>query len=277
MTETFGPLVSPEWLVDHLNEPDLRVIDFRWYLDGRDGYQSYLGGHIPAAVFVGMHDVTGEEGPGRHPLPSADRFAAGIRAAGVSNATRVVACDDVSGSNAARLWWLLRHFGHALVAVLDGGVQAWPCELATDDVKVPPGDFTPGPPLDAGVLDHVAVRDRDPALILLDARLGERYRGEVEPVDARPGHIPGALSLPWKDNLGPDGRFLPADELRQRYQALGVTNASQVVAYCGSGVTACHDLLALEVAGLPGARLYEGSWSDWSRRSELPAATGPDA
>ena len=276
MTETFGPLVSPEWLGAHLADPDLRVIDFRWYLDGRDGHAEYLAGHIPGAVFVEMHDVSGETGPGRHPLPGADRFAAPMRVAGVTNATRVVVYDNASGSTAARLWWLLLHFGHARVAVLDGGLAAWPGERVNDDVRVPAGDFTPGPPLDPGVVDYAAVRDRDPAAILLDARAADRYQGSFEPVDARPGHIPGALSVPWQGNLGPDGRMLPPEQLRDRYRAAGVADGSQVIAYCGSGVTAAHDLLALEVAGLPGARLYEGSWSDWASRPELPAATGPE-
>jgi thiosulfate/3-mercaptopyruvate sulfurtransferase len=276
VTEAFGPLVSPEWLAEHIADANLRVIDFRWYLDGRDGRRAYLEGHIPTAVFVEMADVSGETGPGRHPLPSADRFTAAMRAAGVSSGTRVVVYDDTSGSTAARLWWLLRHFGHAAVAVLDGGLQAWPGNLDTTAAVDRPGDFSPSSPLDAGVLDHRAVQGRDPATVLIDARVGERYRGEVEPVDSRAGHIPGAISVPWKSNIGPDGRLLPPDELRERYAAVGAHDGSQVVAYCGSGVNACHDLLAMELAGLTGGRLYEGSWSDWSSRAELPGATGPE-
>jgi thiosulfate/3-mercaptopyruvate sulfurtransferase len=276
VTDSFGPLVSAEWLAEHIGDANLRVIDIRWYLDGRDGHALYLAGHIPSAVFVELADVSGESGPGRHPLPSPDRFAAAMRAAGVSSGSRVVVYDDTSGSTAARLWWLLRHFGHAAVAVLDGGLQAWPGTLDTTTAIDRPGDFTPGAPLDAGVVGHREVLAREPATVLIDARVGERYRGEVEPVDARAGHIPGALSAPWDGNLGADGRFLPPDQLRERYRGLGAADGSQVIAYCGSGVTAAHDVLALELAGLGGARLYEGSWSDWASRPELPIATGPE-
>ena len=269
------PLVTAGWLAEHLHDPDLRVLDFRWYLSGRRGRDSYAEGHIPGAVFVDLEDVTGETGPGRHPLPTAEQFAAAMRAAGVSSRTMVVVYDDASGTVAARLWWMLLHFGHERVAVLDGGLQAWRGELATDEVRVPPGDFVAGPPLDAGAVDLEQVRARPPATVLLDVRLAERYRGEVEPVDPRAGHIPGAVSAVWSGNLDGDGRFLSPDRLRERFTGLGVESGDQVVAYCGSGVNACHTLLALEVAGLPGGRLYAGSWSDWSRHPELPVATGP--
>lgn len=274
--ETFGPLVSPEWLAEHLDDPDLRIIDFRWYLDGRDARALYQAAHIPGAVFVDLTDVSAPTGPGRHPIPPAEQFAAAMREAGVSSATRVVAYDDAKGSVAARLWWLLRHFGHPQAAILDGGLQAWPGQPTSEVATPVPGDFVAREPLDAGVLDYQAVRDRAPGTVLIDARAGDRYRGEVEPVDRRPGHIPGAISAPWAGNVGEDGRLLPAEELRNRYAALGIEDGPDTVVYCGSGVTATHDLLAMEIAGLTGARLYEGSWSDWSSRPELPAATGPE-
>ena len=270
------PLVTAEWLAQHLHDPDLRVIDFRWYLADRNGRESYAAGHIPGAVFVDLEEVTGETGPGRHPLPTAEQFAAAMRKAGVSTSTFVVAYDDASGTVAARLWWMLLHFGHERATVLDGGLQAWPGDLATDDVRVPPGDFVARPPLDAGVVDVDEVRSRPSRTVLLDVRLGERYRGEVEPVDPRAGHIPGALSAVWKGNVDGEGRFLPPERLRERFAELGVDSGDRVIAYCGSGVNACQTLLALEVAGLRGGRLYAGSWSDWSRRPELPAATGPE-
>lgn len=269
-----GPLVDAAWLAAHLDDPDLRLIDFRWYLDG-DGRAAYAAGHIPGAVFVDMDDVTAPSGTGRHPIPSAARFAAAMRTAGVSAATRVVVYDDAAGSIAARLWWLLRHFGHAAAAVLDGGLQAWPGPLTTDVPKPPAGDFE-GVEAGGEVVDLAAVRDREPGTVLLDARLGERYRGESEPVDPRAGHIPGARSAPWKGNLGADGRLLPPDRLRRRFAELDAEEPGRVIVSCGSGVTACHHILAMEVAGLGRPRLYEGSWSDWSRHPELPAVTGPE-
>lgn len=273
---TFGPLVSPEWLAGHLDDPDLRVIDFRWYLDGRRGSDAYAAGHIPGAVFVDLDRVSGRaDGPGRHPIPEPAPFASAMRAAGVSADDRVVAYDDASGGVAARLWWLLRHFGHRQVAVLDGGIQAWPGPLSTAAPEIAEGDFVARSTTEDTV-DAAAVANRSGATVLLDARVGERYRGEVEPVDPRAGHIPGALSAPWTESIGPDGRMLGAAALRERFRGLGVGEATAVIAYCGSGVTASHALLAMEVAGLPPGILYEGSWSDWSSRPELPAAIGPE-
>jgi thiosulfate/3-mercaptopyruvate sulfurtransferase len=197
-----------------------------------------------------------------------------MRRAGVNPRSRVVVYDDAGGFSAARLWWLLRRFGHAQVAVLDGGLQSWPAELETSEPAVPAGDYVAIAAAPGQVLDLEAVRTRGRDTVLLDARAGERYRGETEPMDPRAGHIPGALNAYWLENLGPDGRFLPPAELRARYARLGVEAGEQVVAYCGSGVSACHDLLALEVAGLGRGRLYEGSWSDWSRHPEVAAETG---
>lgn len=270
----FGPVVSPEWLRDHLWDVDLRVIDFRWYLLGRTGRDAYESGHIPGAVFVDLEDVTGTEGGGRHPLPTGSQLAEAMRKAGVYSDTRVVVYDDAGGSIAARLWFLLRWFGHGAQAVLDGGMQAWGEPLETTVPSVQVGNFRWREPDRSRVLDFGAVR-RLTGVPLIDARVGERYRGEREPVDPKAGHVPGALSAPWTENLGPDGRFKSSEELRKRLEALGVDDEDGAVVYCGSGVNACHDLLAMELAGLANGRLYAGSWSDWASR-DAPIATGPN-
>lgn len=271
---SFGPLVSAGWLRDHQRDPDVRLIDFRWYLSGRNGREEFTRGHIPGAVFVDLEAVTAPKGPGRHPLPNATQFESEMRKAGVSDAAKVVAYDDVGGSVAARLWFLLRWFGHAEQAVLDGGLQAWGGPLEPGSAAKAPGDFHAQPPDRSRILDADAVQ-RLGGVPLIDARAGERYRGEKEPVDPKAGHIPGAVSAPWTGNLGPDGRFKPQAELRERFSALGAEMEQGAVVYCGSGVNACHDLLAMELAGLRDVRLYEGSWSDWSSR-DLPVTTGKD-
>ena len=270
MSGRFGPLVDAGWLVAHIGDPDLRVIDFRWYLKGRDGRDEYASGHLPGAVFVELEDVTGKEGGGRHPLPSADQFEREMRRAGVSASTSVVVYDDAGASVSARLWFLLGYFGHRSQAVLDGGIKAWGGPLEAAEGTVAAGDFTAGVPDVNRVLDCGGVRALR-GVPLLDARLGERYRGEREPVDPKAGHIPGALSAPFMENLGPDGRFKSPAELRRQYERLGAREGA--VFYCGSGVNASQHLLAMAVAGLPNARLYAGSWSDWSNR-DLPVATG---
>jgi thiosulfate/3-mercaptopyruvate sulfurtransferase len=202
--------------------------------------------------------------------------------AGVGPETHVVAYDDTGGSTAARLWWLLRHFGHPRVSVLDGGIARWVAEgrpLSTDVPAVRPATFV-ARPAPEGTVDKEAVRRlaRDPGAVVFDARAPERYEGRSEPVDPRAGHIPGAVSAPFAANLREEegARFKSPEELGARYAALGATPGRRVVVYCGSGVTACHDLLALHLAGVPDALLYPGSWSDWSADPELPAATGPE-
>ncbi len=275
-----GPLVSVDWLAAHLTDPGLRIADVRWSLTGPPGRERYAGGHLPAAVFL---DANGElsspgEGPGRHPVPTAAKLAAILGRAGIGDDHAVVAYDDAGGSIAARLWWLYRHYGHAGdCAVLDGGIAAWTeaGNALTTDVPVhAAAAWTPGPNADDLVgTDAVAGLARGEA-VLLDARAAERYRGETEPIDPRAGHIPGAVSAPFADNLAADGRFLPPDALRARYASLGAADRP-VVAYCGSSLSATHDLLALELAGIDGGRLYEGSWSDWSSDPSRPAATGP--
>jgi thiosulfate/3-mercaptopyruvate sulfurtransferase len=272
---SFGPLVGADWLRAHLSDPDMRVIDFRWYLGGRNGRDEYSRGHIPGAVFVDLEAVTGEQDSnarGRHPLPSAAQFQSEMRKAGVSENTKVVVYDDVGGSVAARLWFLLGWFGHDARAVLDGGMQAWGGPLETSATSPSAGSFQSTEPDRALIVDFDDVCRLD-GVPVLDARAGDRYRGEKEPVDPKAGHIPGALSAPWTDNLGPDGRFKSAAELRELFATLGADGG--VVVYCGSGVNATHHLLAMEVAGLHNGRLYAGSWSDWSQR-DSPVATGKD-
>ncbi|MFO0628059.1 MAG: sulfurtransferase [Polyangiales bacterium] len=278
---TRGPLVDVAWLRAHLTDPAVRVIDLRWYLADKTGADEYARGHIPGAVFVDLHHaLTGPVGPGRHPIPSPAQFERAMRAAGVSPETRVVVYDDAGGSVAARLWWLLQGHGHTKVHVLDGGFPAWVAaggEVETAACTVSPGRFVASLSVQLPVVDrHLveAVRTR-PGWVLLDARAAARFRGEVEPIDARPGHIPGARSAPWTDNLV-DGHFADAKALRARFRRLGVVPGATVICYCGSGVTACHDILALALARISATRvkLYEGSWSDWSRDPDRPAALG---
>ena len=270
----FGPIVSAEWLHDHIDDPDLRLIDFRWYLMGRKGRDEYDRGHIPGAVFVDLEAVTGKEGGGRHPIPTGRQFEDEMQKAGVSPKTRVVAYDDAGGSIASRLWFLLRFFGHDSQAVLDGGLAAWGSPLATDEPKVARSSFRSREPDRSVILDFEDVRKLT-GVPIIDARAGERYRGEKEPIDPKAGHIPGALSAPLAENLGPDGRFKSPGELRKRFADLGIGDETGAVAYCGSGVNATHDLLAMELAGIKNGRLYAGSWSDWSSR-DAPIATGKD-
>jgi thiosulfate/3-mercaptopyruvate sulfurtransferase len=267
----FGPLVDAAWLRAHLHDPDLRVIDFRWYLGGRNGRDEYRRGHIPSAVFVDLESVTGAVGGGRHPLPAAQQFAEEMQQAGVSVKTRVVVYDDCTAApTATRLWFLLGLFGHPAQAVLDGGLQAWGSPLETDTQSVERGNFTSTEPDISRVVDWQTVSALR-GVPLIDARAGERYRGETEPIDPKAGHIPGARNLPYTEILAPDGTFKTPDELRRQFFALGVKDGA--VFYCGSGVNATQQLLAMEIAGLKNARLYAGSWSDWSNR-DLPVATG---
>jgi thiosulfate/3-mercaptopyruvate sulfurtransferase len=250
------------------------VVDFRWYLLGGKGRDAYERGHIPGAVFADLESVTGKEGGGRHPLPTGAQLEEEMQKAGISADTKVVVYDDVGGSVASRLWFLLGWFGHEAQAVLDGGIGAWGTPLETEIRAVTRGTFRSREPDRSKILDYDDVRKLT-GVPLLDARAGERYRGEKEPVDPKAGHIPGALSAPWAENLGPDGRFQSPEELRERFAKLGAAGEEGAVVYCGSGVNATHDLLAMELAGLKKGRLYAGSWSDWSGR-DAPIATGPN-
>ncbi|MFC3574893.1 sulfurtransferase [Streptomyces yaanensis] len=260
------------------------LLDVRWQLTAAtaagaapfDGRAAYAGGHIPGAVFVDLDaELAGPPGPaGRHPLPDTERFGAAMRAAGVTADRPVVVYDGGQGWAAARAWWMLRWTGHPDVRVLDGGLTAWDGPLTSGTEESAPGDFQPVPGalplLDA---DGAAALARTG--LLLDARAGERYRGEVEPIDPVGGHIPGAMSAPTAENVTENGLFLPAGELADRFKALGATEGTEVGVYCGSGVSAAHEVLALTIAGIPAA-LYVGSWSEWSADGSRPVAVGPD-
>jgi thiosulfate/3-mercaptopyruvate sulfurtransferase len=270
---TLGPLVDASWLANHISDPDLRVIDFRWYLVGKRGIDEYRNGHIPGAVFVELDDVTGK-GHGRHPLPTREQFESAMRRAGVNDGSRVVVYDDVGATVAARLLFLLRWFGHGEQAVLDGGLKAWSGQLEEGEIQVAPGDFHARDLDRSRILDYEDVMRIDDAPIV-DSRAGERYRGETEPIDPKKGHIPRARNAPFMGNLREDGTFKSRDELRRRFADVGVKGGERAVVYCGSGVNACHNLLAMELAGIVDARLYAGSWSDWSNR-DAPVATGSE-
>jgi thiosulfate/3-mercaptopyruvate sulfurtransferase len=252
------------------------LLDVRWVLGDPHGRRHYLAGHIPGAVFVDLGtELAGHGDPrdGRHPLPAEADFQVSVRRWGIHSGDTVVAYDDAGATAAARAWWLLGHAGIDHVHLLDGGLAAWRAAhlaLAQGEEQAEPGD----------AVVHFGARatvDTDGAAnwpgILLDARAGERYRGEAEPVDPRAGHIPGAVSAPTAENLAADATFLPAAELRARFAALGVAGGGEVAVYCGSGVTAAHQIAALEIAGFTAA-LYPGSWSAWSNRPERPVATG---
>ncbi|MEU9921831.1 sulfurtransferase [Streptomyces griseoluteus] len=257
------------------------LLDVRWQLSAPDApafdaRAAYEAGHLPGAVFVDLdRELAAPPGPrGRHPLPDLAVFGAAMRRAGVSAGTPVVVYDGGQGWAAARAWWLLRATGHPNVRVLDGGLTAWEGPLSAEAPTPAQGDFEPLPE-PAGVLDADSAAQLAGSGVLLDARAGERYRGEVEPIDRVGGHIPGALSAPTVENVGPDGRFLPAGDLRDRFKALGVSGDAPVGVYCGSGVSAAHEALALAIAGIPAA-LYVGSWSEWSNDPSRPVAVGPD-
>ncbi|MGW3950576.1 sulfurtransferase [Streptomyces sp. NPDC004752] len=260
------------------------LLDVRWQLSppaasgapAFDGRAEYAAGHIPGAAYVDLDkelaSAPGERG--RHPLPDLAEFGAAMRRAGVSADRPVVVYDGGQGWAAARAWWLLRWTGHSNVRVLDGGLAAWEGPLSTDTSEPAEGDFRPVRQ-EAGLLDVAGAAALARSGVLLDARAGERYRGDVEPIDPVGGHIPGAVSAPTNENAGPDGRFRSADELKARFASLGASDGTRVGVYCGSGVSAAHEVLALAVAGIPAA-LYVGSWSEWSADPSRPVAVGPD-
>ena len=287
-------VVSTAWLARELGTGSWRagvrrstptVVDVRYYLDpARLGRDAYRAGHLPGAIFLDMdQDLSAPGGgrglpTGRHPWPSEEQVARVMSAAGIGPGVRVVAYDDASGSTAARLWYLLRAHGHDQVAVLDGGIARWQAEgrpLSTETPRVTAAEFVGRVRPGFVVGKTEMVRDHARRLVI-DARVAPRYRGESEPIDPRAGHVPGARNAPWTGNLTEDAVpvFRSPAELRARYEALGAAREEPVV-YCGSGVTACHGLLALHLAGLRGT-LYAGSWSEWSSDPELPAATGPE-
>ncbi len=263
-----SPLVSGTWLAAHLD--DVRVVDVRWYLDPvRSGRDEYYRGHLPEAVWLDV-DTDLSDPPstaaGRHPLPSPERFAAALGRVGIAEGTPVVAYDDAGGSTAARLWWLLHALGEP-AAVLDGGLAAWPGELTRAAPEVVPVE-RPARPWPA---PRFRTADELAGAFVLDARTAQRYADGDPAIDPRPGHVPGARSRPWAENLDGSGRFRPTAELRERYADVA---SGPVVAYCGSGVTACHDLLALTVAGIEDLALYPGSFSQWGADRTRPVDRG---
>lgn len=259
------PAVAAEWLIERRSGPSLRVADCRWYLgEPARGRAAYASGHIPQAVFVDLeHHLSAPKGPGRHPLPNPADFAATLGSLGIGNGHTVIAYDDRGGTVAARLWWMLTALGHRNAAVLDGGLQAWLRAGGTTTVVVDPispARFSTDHIGWPGTVDRLHLERRLGAVEIIDARAVERYRGTEEPVDPVAGHIPTARNVPYEGNLAGDGTFADASVLAARY---GPGDGRRVV-YCGSGVTACHDILAIELAGLGRAALYPGSWSDWS-------------
>jgi len=280
---TYTTLVSVDTLQQHLGDPAWTVLDVRHDLfKPTAGIEAYRAGHIPGARFAALDDdlsAPKNGRNGRHPLPDRDALAERFRAWGIGPASQIVAYDAAGGQFAARLWWMARWLGHRAVALLDGGWPAWVAAGSAIETTVPAparGDFAAGASL-APLLaaDDVLANLARGGRVIVDARSAERYRGEVEPLDPVAGHIPGALNRPCAQNLGADQRFRPAAELREAFTALlGDKAPASVVHQCGSGVTACHNLLAMEIAGLAGSALYAGSWSEWVADPARPVRTG---
>jgi thiosulfate/3-mercaptopyruvate sulfurtransferase len=262
-----APIVDRAWLREH---PEAVLADVRYYLDGRSGRAAYDAGHLPGAVYVDMDTQLAAHGAdpalGRHPLPEPEAFAADMGALGISDDDIVVAYDDEGGVMAARLVWMLRATGHE-AALLDGGLADGPLETATP--SRPPARFTARAFAGVASIEDAA----DPSNVVVDARQRERFHGAPHPLDARSGHIPGARSLPCREHVAEDGRLLAPEVLRERLEDVGIDGEAPVVSYCGSGVTACHNLLVIEHAGLGTGRLFPGSWSQWSRDPGRPVAT----
>jgi thiosulfate/3-mercaptopyruvate sulfurtransferase len=282
-TPMLTTLVQAETLLARLGETGLRIIDCRHELArpaaGREGF---LAAHLPGAAFMHMDEDLSAPcngSNGRHPLPDPVAFASRLEALGVSDDTQVIVCDAQGGMMAARLWWMLRWLGHDAVAVLDGGLPRW--QALGLPLEAGPAAERPRGRLTLRLRDvlvdarTVAANQGPDRFTLIDARGADRYRGENETLDPVAGHVPGAINRPFAGNLGPDGRFRDAQALRAAWQPLlPAGEAAQTVHMCGSGVSACHNLLALEIAGLPGARLYAGSWSEWCSDPARPVATG---
>jgi thiosulfate/3-mercaptopyruvate sulfurtransferase len=275
--------IFPEVLRERLSDPGLRVFDCRFSLaDPLAGQRAYDRGHLPGARFADLdRHLSSPIGPdtGRHPLPTPDRIWGLLGRAGVGPGTEVVVYDDLGGAFALRLWWLLRWIGHTRTSLLDGGIQAWMAvggSLTTEVPDASAGVFVGKPDDTLWVGTHELVRELESgSALVVDARAPERFRGEVEPIDPIAGHIPGAINLPFAGNLDERGRFLSAHALRQRFEgALGDCPPERAVHSCGSGVNACHNVFAMELAGLGGSRLYAGSWSEWIRSPQRPVATG---
>lgn len=266
------PVVPLSWWYERA--ADVVLVDVRFYLDGRSARAAYEEGHLPGARFAEFEYLSDSSDPsrGRNRLPTPETFAEGMRRLGVGDDDVVLGYDDAGGVTAARLVWMLRAVGHP-AALVDGGLRAWTGEVERGAPPQPArGAFTARPwPADR-LVDLESLGSLGPGTVLLDARAADRFAGADDPVDPRPGHIPGAANLPCRSNLQADGTLLPPEELRRRFSEVGVASGSDVVSYCGSGITACHNLLAMEHAGLGPGRLYAGSWSEYSR-SDLPVET----
>jgi thiosulfate/3-mercaptopyruvate sulfurtransferase len=285
---TFTTLISASELRELVGKADIAIIDCRFdLLNPESGRHAYLEGHIPGARYADLNtDLSApiSATSGRHPLPARGNFARMLARLGIGTDTQVIAYDDSAGAFAARLWWLLRWAGCPAVAVLDGGVKAWVSAggaLQSGEPEPLPaaasGREISAPAAETEVIETAELERRlsEPSFLLIDARASERYAGTVEPIDAIAGHIEGAVNHPYSANLAADGRFLPPSVLRQLWERrLGGRSPTQVAAMCGSGVTACHNLLSLEVAGLRGAKLYAGSWSEWIRDPKRRVARG---
>ncbi|XAS72749.1 sulfurtransferase [Micrococcaceae bacterium Sec5.1] len=270
--EDLLPFVDAAWLTAHRS--NVVTADVRWYLDGASGRAAYDGGHLPDAVFVDLDSwLSGSSGPhGLNPLPDYEVFAQGMSSLGIGDDTTVVAYDDAGGVIAARLVWMLRALGHR-AALLDGGIAAWTGPLEMKPVTPTPATFTPSPWPETHLAQLEDIR-AGVAGMIVDARNADRFDGSLQlPTDPQAGHIPGAVNVPCRGNLAPDGRLRPIAEVRRAFAKVGIEDASAVISYCGSGVTACHNLLALEYAGLGRGRLYPGGWSEYGaephRRAEL--------
>lgn len=273
-TEPLPPIVSAEAVQDR---DDIIWCDVRWYLDRRPGRDAYDQAHIPTAIYVDLDEHLAflpMKSEGRHPMPSAASFAASLGALGIGPNDTVVAYDDQHGMSAGRLVWMLRITGHD-AALLDGGLQAWPGQFESGHRRRRP-IFHPIRQFPNDLLvdiDGAAAAGADDTITLVDSRAPERYRGDEEPVDPRAGHVPGAINLPFGQNML-DGRFLPPEQLRERFTSAGAEDPEDTVFYCGSGVSACNNLLAYEHAGLGRAKLYAGSWSQWSNDPDRPLSSG---
>lgn len=279
----FSTVVSTEQLAQQVNDPAWIVIDCRFTLTNTEaGRAAYARGHLPGARYAHLdQDLAGPKNGsnGRHPLPDAQAFAQKLGAWGIDAKTQVVVYDDSFGAIAVRLWWMLRWMGHDAVALLDGGLPKWQREqrpLTADLPQVTPKVFTAQVRHDMVVdTDAVLTATSTHAALIVDARAEMRFIGEIEPLDPVAGHVPGAKNLPFDDNLAMDGTLLPAAELRERYtELLDGKSPEQVIHMCGSGVTTCHNLLAMEIAGLKGGKLYAGSWSEWVADPSRPVAKG---
>ncbi|MCY9593403.1 sulfurtransferase [Paenibacillus chitinolyticus] len=275
-------IVSLEWLYEHLQDPDLLIADCRFALgEPWSGRQDYSIDHIPGAFYVDLEeDMSGEkrEHGGRHPLPDLGAFSMRASAIGVDASKTVVAYDDQGGAMAARLWWMLRFLGHERVYVLDRGYSQWKAAgypVTAEAPQASPATFSPKVQRHMlASMDEVKAKLGEKGTVLIDSREGVRYRGEQEAIDPVAGHIPGARNRFWKDALDAEGSWRSAEEQKERFS--GLENAEELIVYCGSGVTACPNVLALEEAGIPGVKLYAGSWSDWVSYADNPVATGEE-